>query len=126
MTVQLTVQTVAGLQDLNGISVILLSFDNDATKSNSLANAVTSKLPFATMKQNCGSNSGLQSKECSSLSCMTLTDFEESITEVCRLVGTNLRRKSAHGHTFGGDFQLKIRSCANSRHKFVPTNLQTS
>ena len=29
-------------------------------------------------------------------------------TEVCSLVGTILRRKSAHAHTFGGDFELKI------------------
>ena len=29
-------------------------------------------------------------------------------TEVCRLVGTNLRRNSTHAHTIGGDFELKI------------------
>ena len=39
------------------------------------------------------------------------------ITEVCRLVVTNLRRKSVHALTFGGDFELKFRACANSRRK---------
>ena len=47
-----------------------------------------------------------------------------SFTEVCRLVGTNLRRKSAHAHTFGGDFEFKILRISDR--KFVPTNLQTS
>ena len=47
-------------------------------------------------------------------------------TEVCRLVVTNLRRKSAHALTFGGDFELKFRACANSRRKICdnqPANL---
>ena len=48
------------------------------------------------------------------------------VTEVCRLVVTNLRRKSAHALTFGGDFELKFRACANFLAKFVTTNLQTS
>ena len=47
-------------------------------------------------------------------------------TEVCRLVVTNLRRKSAHALTFGGDFELKFRACANSRREICdnqPANL---
>ena len=50
-------------------------------------------------------------------------------TEVCRLVVTNLRRKSAHALTFGGDFELKFRACANSRREICdnqPANLCTS
>ena len=44
-------------------------------------------------------------------------------TEVCRLVGTNLRRKSGACAHFWWDFELKFSACANSR---LPTNLQTS
>ena len=38
----------------------------------------------------------------------------------------NLRRKSAHALTFGGDFELKFRACTNSRRKICdnqPANL---
>ena len=43
---------------------------------------------------------------------------------VCRLVGTNLRRKSAHALIFGGDFELKIpreflsQICATNLYRF--------
>ena len=47
-------------------------------------------------------------------------------TEVRRLIGTNLRRKSAHAHTFGGDFELKIPRMREFCRKFVSMNLQTS
>ena len=50
----------------------------------------------------------------------------QGCTEVCRLVVTNLRRKSAHAFTFSGNFELKFRACANSRRKICdnqPANL---
>ena len=45
---------------------------------------------------------------------------------VCRLVATNLQRKSAHALTFGGDFELKFHAWANSCRKICdnqPANL---
>ena len=45
------------------------------------------------------------------------------------LVVTNLRRKSAHALTFGGNFELKFRACANSHCKICdnqPANLCTN
>ena len=45
--------------------------------------------------------------------------------EVCRLVGTNLRRKSAHAHTFG-DFELKIHEFSLQIYANQPANLCTN
>ena len=47
-------------------------------------------------------------------------------TEVCRLVGTNSQREFAHARNFECKIPPKVCACADSRRKFVPTNLQTS